>query len=70
MQIKTIDGFVANCEARGVSREVNLFMIQDQLLDIGDFVMVHIGYAIQKVEPQVARLAWETHDAMESQDAE
>ena len=27
MQIREIDGFVAHCEAKGVQRDVNLFMM-------------------------------------------
>ena len=62
MQIKQINGFTARCEAKGVDRDVSLFMLQDPDLKIGDFVMVHIGYAIQKVEPEEARTAWELYD--------
>ena len=59
MQVKTIDGFVARCEAKGVEREVSLFMLQDEPPAPGDYVMVHVGYAIQKLTEQDARSAWE-----------
>ena len=49
MQIKQIDGFNARCEAKGVGRDVSLFMLQHEPLQEGDFVVVHVGYAIQKV---------------------
>jgi len=64
MQIKTIDGFVARCEAKGVERDVNLFMLQHDEINPGDFVVVHIGYAIQKMTEQEARSAWEIYDEM------
>lgn len=64
MQIREINGFVARCEAKGVEREVDLFMLQDETFAIGDFVMVHIGYAIQKMSEQEARSAWEIYDEM------
>jgi hydrogenase expression/formation protein HypC len=64
MQIKTIDGFNARCEAKGVERDVSLFMMQDQPLQPGDFVVVHVGYAIQKITPGEARSAWELYDQM------
>ena len=64
MQIKSIDGFVARCEAKGVERDVNLFMLQHETLQPDDFVVVHVGYAIQKVTPQEARSAWEIYDQM------
>ncbi len=64
MQIREIDGFLANCEAKGVQRDVNLFMMQEEPLAVGDFVVVHVGYAIQKITPQEAQTAWELYDEM------
>jgi len=64
MQIKTIDGFLARCEAKGVERDVNLFMLQGDEVQPGDYVVVHIGYAIQKMTEQEARSAWEVYDEM------
>ena len=69
MQVKTIDGFVARCEAKGVEREVSLFMLQDDLPQPGDFVMVHVGYAIQTLTEQDARSAWELLDQILAEDA-
>ena len=64
MQIKSIDGYTANCEAKGVRRDVSLFMLQDEDFQIDDFVVVHVGYAIQKITPKEARTAWEMYDLM------
>jgi len=64
MQIKSIDGYTANCEAKGVQREVSLFMLQDEDFRVDDFVVVHVGYAIQKITPGEARTAWELYDQM------
>ena len=62
MQIKSIDGHIANCEARGVDRDVSLFMMQDENLRVDDFVIVHVGYAIQKLTPREARTVWDALD--------
>lgn len=64
MQIVEIDGFNARCTAKGVSREASLFLMQGESLEIGDFVMVHTGYARQKITAQEAHLAWELYDEM------
>ena len=64
MQILEINGQLARCAARGIEREVSIFMLQDQTIQPGDFVMVHVGYAIQKVSPQDARTSWELFDAL------
>jgi hydrogenase expression/formation protein HypC len=62
MQIKSIDGFTARCEAKGVERDVSLFMMQDDNLEVEDFIVVHVGYAIQRISPQEAQTAWELYD--------
>ena len=62
MQIVQIDGYIARCEAKGVGRDVSLFLLQNEPLAPGDFVMVHVGYAIQKMGEQEARSAWELYD--------
>lgn len=64
MQIKSIDGFMARCEAKGVERDVSLFMMQDDKLEIDDFIVVHVGYAIQKISQQEAQTAWQLYDEM------
>lgn len=62
MQITEIDGFNAVCEAKGVTREVSLFMLQGETLAPGDYVLIHVGYAIQKVPPEEAAASWELLD--------
>jgi len=62
MQIKAIEGFKATCEAKGVEREVSLFMLQGEILAAGDYVLVHVGYAIQKVTPEEASSTWDLLD--------
>lgn len=62
MQIENVDGYVARCQAKGIYRDVSLFMMQDEMPQVGDFVMVHVGYAIQKMTAAEARSAWELYD--------
>jgi hydrogenase expression/formation protein HypC len=62
MRIESVDGFVARCQAKGIYRDVSLFMMQDEPPQVGDYVMVHVGYAIQKVTEADARSAWELFD--------
>ena len=64
MQIREIDGFASTCEAKGVFRDVSLFMLQDESLRVDDFVVVHVGYAIQKITSAEAQTAWELYDQM------
>lgn len=64
MQIVAIDGFIARCSAKGVMRDVSLFMLQDEPIAVDDFVMVHVGYALQKMSEQEAHSTWELLDEM------
>lgn len=64
MKVVSVEGFMARCEAKGVQRDVSLFMLQDEPVGIGEFVMVHVGYAIQKMTEQEAHSAWEIYDQM------
>ncbi|MBT8121073.1 MAG: HypC/HybG/HupF family hydrogenase formation chaperone [Gammaproteobacteria bacterium] len=68
MQIKSINGFMADCEAKGIHRDVSLFMLQEEPCKVDDFVVVHVGYAIQKITPSEARTAWEIYDQMLADD--
>ena len=64
MKITAIDGFQCTCSARGVEREVSLFMLQGENLAPGDHVLVHVGYAIQKVSEEEAAESWALFDEM------
>ncbi len=66
MQVIETDGVTARCNANGVERTVNLFLLDAPLM-VGEFVLVHVGYAIQKISTPHARSAWELHDQMQSQ---
>ncbi len=62
MRIKSVDGFNAVCEAKGIEREMSLFMMQGEDIAAGDHVLVHVGYAIQKVSEEEARTTWDLID--------
>ena len=64
MQVKLIDQYQALCEAKGIERDVSLFMLQGENIKLGDYVVVHVGYAIQKISQQEAQSAWEVYDQM------
>ena len=64
MQVLEIDGMDARCEAKGIERRVSLFLLQHETIEPGDCVVVHVGYAIQKMSPEEARSTWELFDEM------
>jgi len=64
MTVVSRDGFVAQCEAKGIGRSVSLFLLQHEDIAPGDHVMVHVGYAIQKITPVDAQNTWDIYDEM------
>lgn len=64
MQILHIDGHDARCAAKGVERSVSLFMLQHEPPAVGDWVLVHVGCALQRVSVEEARETWDLFDQM------
>jgi len=50
-EIKSIDGHVATVDYGGVSRTANISLVEAK---VGDFVIVHAGYAIQVLDKEEA----------------
>ena len=64
MRIVEIDGLLARCEAKGVEREASLLMLEHEELAVGDYIVVHLGHAIDRVTPEQAADAWAIYDEM------
>ncbi len=64
MQITRMNGDTARAAARGIEREINLMLVQDQGIAVGDFVIVHVGYALHRLEPDDALATWQLLDDM------
>jgi len=62
MRVVSIQNFIARCEARGVSREVSLFLLAEGSVAVGDHVLVHVGYAIQSLSQPDATASWDLFD--------
>jgi hydrogenase expression/formation protein HypC len=58
MQVKTIADDLAICEIDGVRREASLMLLDD--VAVGDYVLIHAGFAIEKIDAEEARLTLET----------
>ncbi len=65
MQITRLDGDTARAASRGIERDIDLMLIQDQALVVGDFVIVHVGYALQRLDPEDALATWRLLDEMD-----
>jgi hydrogenase expression/formation protein HypC len=52
MKVKKISGDFATVDSGGLVRRVNIQMLPH--VQAGDYVIVHAGFAIQKLDPQRA----------------
>lgn len=52
-RIVEIQGLKARVDVYGAQREINLMLLPEQA-ELGDYVLVHAGFAIQKVESESA----------------
>ena len=53
MQIKEIQGEFAQVETAKLKKTINIVMLPK--LKIGDYVLVHAGFAIQRIDARKAR---------------
>ena len=58
MQVISIEGDQALTEVDGVKREASL-MLLDQEVKVGDFVIIHAGFAISKLDEEDAKATLE-----------
>ncbi len=58
MQVLRTDGSIARCSVNGIERDVSLYLLPPDSVASGDFVIVHVGYAIQKIGAADAELTF------------
>ena len=66
MRIISLHGERAMAEALGVRREIGLSLLPLPWPEAGDYVLVHVGYAIERVDPQLAEESQTLWQAMEA----
>lgn len=68
LKLINIDGNVGVGERGGITREVRLDFIDNPQL--GDFVIIHAGFAIEKLDPEQAAKDLEAYDELDEAIAE
>ncbi|OMH40944.1 HypC/HybG/HupF family hydrogenase formation chaperone [Desulfurobacterium indicum] len=64
MRIVEINYPMAVAEAKGVKRNINLMLIPEEDVKVGDYVMVHVGSAIEVISEEAANDIWEALDEL------
>jgi hydrogenase expression/formation protein HypC len=48
---------LARVDVSGVSRIINIGLLEDEHLTVGDWVLIHVGFAMSKIDEEEANLA-------------
>ncbi|HDH06188.1 MAG TPA: HypC/HybG/HupF family hydrogenase formation chaperone [Nitrospirae bacterium] len=62
MQIVEINYPSGVAEAKGVKRKIGLQLLPEDSLQTGDYVIIHVGFAIEKIDRKHADEIWEYLD--------
>jgi len=53
---------VATVDTMGVSREASLDLMQEGSIEVGDYVLIHVGFVMNKIDSEDALLTLEAFD--------
>ena len=48
---------LARVDVSGVGRTINIGLLEDEDIQCGDWVLIHVGFAMSKIDEEEARLA-------------
>jgi hydrogenase expression/formation protein HypC len=65
MRITSVENHRACCEARGIRREIRLDLLDCPVV-VGDYVLIHAGYALQVMTEADAQATWGLFDQIAS----
>ncbi len=65
-KIESIDGEMARCSVGGASYQASLQMLDMEEIKTGDYVLLHTGFAIQKISREEAEETLKLFDEFES----
>ena len=57
VEIREDEADLARVDVAGVRRMVNIGLLEGQRVAIGDWVLIHVGFALSKIDEQEARAA-------------
>jgi len=55
------DGAFCTVDTMGVQRDANLMMMEDGDVKVGDYVLLHIGFVMNKIDEKEALASLETY---------
>jgi len=61
---RVLEDDVAMVDVGGVQKQISLALVED--VQVGDYVILHVGYALHKLDPEEAQRTLELFAAIES----
>ncbi len=61
-RVDKIDGEQATCSVGTTSYNASLQLLEHENVKVGDYVLIHTGFAIQKMDEEEARLSLKTFE--------
>ena len=52
--VEVLEGDLATVSVSGVKREVSISLLVDEGINVGDWVLVHVGFALSKIDSEEA----------------
>jgi hydrogenase expression/formation protein HypC len=62
--VELMDERLARVDVNGVGRVINVALLEDETLSAGDWVLIHVGFALSKIDEDEARQALQGLQAM------
>ena len=59
-EFSDINEHLARVDVSGVTRIINIGLLEDEKLSEGDWVLIHVGFAMSKIDEEEASLALES----------
>ncbi len=56
-EISDVNEHLARVDVSGVTRIINIGLLEDENLQSGDWVLIHVGFAMSKIDEEEAALA-------------
>lgn len=47
--------WIARADVRGGTRKISFGLLKDEGVEVGDWVLIHVGFAISRIDEQEAR---------------
>ena len=63
VELVDVENQIAKVDVSGVRRNVNIGLLCDDAVGVGDWVLIHVGFAISRIDEEEARA---THELLAS----